>query len=53
MAPTIVIVEEARQPVVAALLDVLRDAGEVEAGKSCHGHKHPDVCCPHLSALAK
>lgn len=35
-AVSILGIEKAWQPVVAALDDVLRDAGKVEAGATCH-----------------
>lgn len=52
VAPTILIVQKTGQPVVAALHDVLRNAGQIQSGKSCHGHKLLALRCPHLSVSA-
>jgi hypothetical protein len=39
VALAIIIVEKARQPIVAPLHDVPGNAGQIEAGKACRGRK--------------
>ena len=53
IAGAVLVVQEARQAVVAALHDVLRDAGEVDAGVSGHGGSLARAApVAHRSALA-
>jgi hypothetical protein len=43
---SIVIVEKTRQPVIASLHHVLRNAGEVESRRASHGPQHrPHTAC--------
>src|SRR5687768_16658686 len=47
VAAPILVVEEARHPVVVPLHDVLGDAGKIEARQSGHGRSLPQTRCPH------